>query len=381
MLKIKVATSNIRGFLKELFDYPFEELEFLYQKKIIYQTFRKNKQFLYGIYRKLYWMIPFQIIRVPEEGQDLNFSYNRFLKSNQPYVIYLENPSALVNYSWKLLLRRGFSGRISRCLADQNLKAIVCMSKACRDTLPLYYKIPKHVRVENIYPFVPEEKEWTLECVKEKAGCERLECLFVSQSFSLKGGEDAVETMLRLEKENCPIRLTMITKQEEISPEYQKKINDSSCIDLVEFGLEKEELNSYYKKAAVFFHPSRWDSFGLVALEAMKYGCALVTTDLYALKELTAEGENGYFLKPHYRDWLEDNTPNMNVKYHHKETILSGFLDEALIRRACGILKMLCDDRGHLMNLCINSYHRAAQGAFSEKYIVRAWKQLLEDLK
>lgn len=381
MLKIKVATSNIRGFLKELFDYPLEGITFLYHKNVVYQTFRKKKQFLYGIYRKLYMVIPFQIIRALEEGQDLNFSYNRFLKSGRPYVIYLENPSALVNYSWKLLLKHRFSGRIKRCLEDQNLKAIVCMSKACRDTLPLYYKIPKQVKVQTIYPLVPEEKGWTLDCVKRKAECERLECLFVSQSFSLKGGEDAVETILRLEKENCPVHLTMITKQEEISPEYQKKINDSSCIDFVEFGLDKEALNEYYKKAAVFFHPSRWDSFGLVTLEAMKYGCALVATDLYAIKEMAVEGENGYLLKPYYRDWLEDNTPNMNVKYHHKETILSGFLDEDLIQKAYEILKILCYDREQLKNLCINSFHKATGGVFSEEYIARAWKTLLEDVR
>jgi glycosyltransferase involved in cell wall biosynthesis len=43
--------------------------------------------------------------------------------------------------------------------------------------------------------------------------------------------------------------------------------------------VNKEELFSYYKKASVFAMTSRWESFGLVLLEAMSSGCYLVCTD------------------------------------------------------------------------------------------------------
>ena len=204
--------------------------------------------------------------------------------------------------------------------------------------------------------------------------------MFVAQKFQLKGGEDAVEAILRLEKEKYSIHLTIITRQENIRQEYIEKISGSRCIELVEFGMDKEKLNEFYKKAAVFLYPSRWDSFSLVTLEAMKYGCALITTDLYALKEMVTDGENGYLLKPYYRDWNEDDTPNMKVKYHHKETISSGFIDEKLIEHMCSILRNICADRKQLEDLCLNSYEKAINGCFSEKKIAKSWKQLLEDL-
>lgn len=380
-IKVKVATSNIRGFLAGLFEYPFQRIEFVCSQKNVYQVFHRHKQLLYYIYRRFCWIVPFQIIKVSNEGQDINFSYNRFLKSDQPYVIYLENPSALVNYSWQLLLRNKFSRRIKKCLSDKNLKAIICMSQACRETLSLYYQIPEHIKIDMIYPLIREDPHWDIGRVCAKVETEKIECLFVSQEFRLKGGEDVVETILRLKKENCPIHLTIITKQDNISTKYREKIFGSKCIDVVEFGMDKEQLNGFYKKAAILLHPSRWDSSALVVLEAMKYGCALITTDLYALKEMVSDGINGYLLKPYYRDWNEDNTPNIEVAYHHNKTISSGFIDEDLIDNMYRIIKDLNYDRQQLKKICVNSYEKAVYGAFSEASISEAWKSLLEDIK
>lgn len=380
MVKVKVATSNVRGFLKDLFDYPHKKMKFVYKKQNVYNKSKKYKQMLYRVYRKFDQMIPFQIIRTVQEGQDINFSFNRFLKSERPYVIYLENPSALVNYSWRVLIKKKFAKRIRQCLSDKNLKGIVCMSNACKNTVNMYYEIPKHIKIDCIYPLVSEDKEWNIDYVKNKAEQEKVECLFVSQFFRLKGGEDIVETMIRLEEENYPVHITMITNQKDISPEYQEKIRASNCIDVIEFGMSKEKLNVFYQQAAILLHPTRGDSFALVVLEAMKYGCALIATDLYAIPEMIEDGKNGYLLNPYYRNWNKDNTPNFKVMEHHKETILSGFVDEDIVNTMCEILKDLSTDREKLESLCMESYNKALHGMFSEKYIAGAWENLMEEI-
>lgn len=40
--------------------------------------------------------------------------------------------------------------------------------------------------------------------------------------------------------------------------------------------------------------PSRWEAFGLVAIEAMKYGKPVIASDRGALPELVKDGVNGY---------------------------------------------------------------------------------------
>lgn len=54
------------------------------------------------------------------------------------------------------------------------------------------------------------------------------------------------------------------------------------------------QLDGYYKSCDAVIMPSRWEAFGLVAVEAMKYGKAVIASDRGALPELVENGENGY---------------------------------------------------------------------------------------
>ncbi len=92
------------------------------------------------------------------------------------------------------------------------------------------------------------------------------------------------------------------------------------------------------------------------------------------------DGKNGYLLYPYYRNWNKDNTPNFKVMEHHKETILSGFVDEDIVNTMCEILKVLSTDREKLKSLCMESYNKALHGVFSEKYIAGAWENLMEEI-
>lgn len=55
-----------------------------------------------------------------------------------------------------------------------------------------------------------------------------------------------------------------------------------------------EKLASYYTACDAVILPSRWEAFGLVVIEAMKYGKALIVSNRGALPELVKNEENGY---------------------------------------------------------------------------------------
>lgn len=57
-----------------------------------------------------------------------------------------------------------------------------------------------------------------------------------------------------------------------------------------------EKLASYYNACDVVVMPSRWEAFGLVAIEAMKYGKALIVSNKGALPELVQEDVNGMII-------------------------------------------------------------------------------------
>jgi glycosyltransferase involved in cell wall biosynthesis len=62
---------------------------------------------------------------------------------------------------------------------------------------------------------------------------------------------------------------------------------------------DSEELNKFYKRAAVFVAPSVWDEpLGLVILEAMASKTPVVVTRKGGIPLAVKDGVNGYFVRP-----------------------------------------------------------------------------------
>lgn len=55
-----------------------------------------------------------------------------------------------------------------------------------------------------------------------------------------------------------------------------------------------DKLASYYSACDAVIMPSRWEAFGLVAIEAMKYGKPVIVSNRGALPELIEDGRNGF---------------------------------------------------------------------------------------
>jgi glycosyltransferase involved in cell wall biosynthesis len=56
-------------------------------------------------------------------------------------------------------------------------------------------------------------------------------------------------------------------------------------------------------EADVLVHPTYMESFGMAVLEALSHGLAVIATDVYALREMVVDGENGFLLKPPISVW------------------------------------------------------------------------------
>jgi len=70
-------------------------------------------------------------------------------------------------------------------------------------------------------------------------------------------------------------------------PELKERINFIGAIN------DRFVLENYYRKAKIFALTSRSEGFPLVFLEAVKYGCYVVSTDLPAAKEITDNEKYG----------------------------------------------------------------------------------------
>jgi glycosyltransferase involved in cell wall biosynthesis len=62
--------------------------------------------------------------------------------------------------------------------------------------------------------------------------------------------------------------------------------------------VDEETLNSAYAACDIFVAPSRFESFGLIFLEAMRYGKPVIGCNAGGMPEIITDGDNGFLVPP-----------------------------------------------------------------------------------
>jgi glycosyltransferase involved in cell wall biosynthesis len=76
--------------------------------------------------------------------------------------------------------------------------------------------------------------------------------------------------------------------------------HERSITDRVQFHgvVPESELHTHYERSDIFCAPSRFESFGLILLEAMAAGKPVVSCNVGGIPEVVADGENGILVAP-----------------------------------------------------------------------------------
>ncbi len=121
--------------------------------------------------------------------------------------------------------------------------------------------------------------------------------VFVSRLDEFKGGLRSLKAFH--EANLAQWRLTIIGEGEELEA-IKKYINQHHLNEVVELkGLQtKDQISSVLQSAKAFVFPSRHESFGLVAVEAIICGTPVISTDRTAPSEYVQHGTNGLLVDP-----------------------------------------------------------------------------------
>lgn len=132
--------------------------------------------------------------------------------------------------------------------------------------------------------------------------------LFVGRIEPLKGIDTLIEAMakLKIKCRRCPHYLVIIggdaeaTPQETTSEMARLKVlsQELRIEDIIIFLGKRDQakLPYYYSAAEVVVMPSHYESFGMVALEAMACGTPVIASEVGGLQNLIIEGETGFFI-------------------------------------------------------------------------------------
>lgn len=198
-------------------------------------------------------------------------------------------------------------------LVMKNADRVIAATKAERSQLKELYGleqkkvdiIPPGVNIHHFYP-IPQDE------AKEAIGISAKDrmALFVGRIEPLKGVDTLIEAMAIVKRTcknfRCPHYLVIIGgdpvgEEEFVSSEMRRlqALCTSLGLDEIVIFLGKRDQNTlpyYYSAAEVVVMPSHYESFGMVALEAMACGTPVIASRVGGLAHLIKDGETGYFV-------------------------------------------------------------------------------------
>jgi D-inositol-3-phosphate glycosyltransferase len=190
---------------------------------------------------------------------------------------------------------------------------IIAATQAERNQLEILYGvdsqkmtiIPPGVDTHHFYP-IPQDE------AKDAIGIPTTDrmALFVGRIEPLKGVDTLIRAMAIVRKTcktfRCPHYLVIIGGDPEEDPEemsaemsrLQGLCQTLGLSDMILFLGKRGQMTLpyYYAAAEVVVMPSRYESFGMVALEAMACGTPVIASRVGGLAHLIQDGETGYFV-------------------------------------------------------------------------------------
>lgn len=128
--------------------------------------------------------------------------------------------------------------------------------------------------------------------------------LFVGRLEKRKGIQELIEALAKILSADANITVDIVGKDCFQAPgntsyaDYFKKIVPAELRERVKFHgfINDQKLKTLYADCDVFIAPSRYESFGLIFLEAMAYGKPVIGTKTGGIPEIINEGQNGLLI-------------------------------------------------------------------------------------
>ena len=234
------------------------------------------------------------------------------------FVVELDNPYVLTFYNRTAF--RMYSSVIKKMLGSPRVHKIAAISKAAAAHTAALLGEEVKEKVEVIYPYVEDFRaDFPSENSEKNDG--PLKILFVGKDFLGKGGEEAIIAFSELRRKHGErVFLTIISDRRREDLKGKLPLDGVRILPLMP---RDQVRRDYFLRSDIFLLPTFYESFGIVFLEALASGMAIVGTNVYAVPEMVVNGFNGYAVQHPF-------TPSEKHIFRGEELIFANPVGERL---------------------------------------------------
>jgi hypothetical protein len=135
--------------------------------------------------------------------------------------------------------------------------------------------------------------------------------LFVGRLESRKGIDTLLSAVVKLSTTDADFQLRLVGDDSLLGPtgstyreEFERRHPELLGRVLFLGSVHDEQLRQEYETCDILVAPSRFESFGLILLEAMMFGKPVVAGDIGGMREIVDDGRTGYLVSPEDDDAL-----------------------------------------------------------------------------
>lgn len=147
--------------------------------------------------------------------------------------------------------------------------------------------------------------------------------VFIGNLLDVKG-IDILIRAINILKNRIPIYLDIYGDGKN-KKEYQDTVNELGIGNIIKFKglINNNVLPQYLKKYSFLVLPSRYETFGIVLIEAMACGIPVIATKVGAIPEIVASSEVGILVEPNSPELLAKGIKNAINKDWNRELIIN----------------------------------------------------------
>jgi glycosyltransferase involved in cell wall biosynthesis len=135
--------------------------------------------------------------------------------------------------------------------------------------------------------------------------CGKIRILFVGRMEERKGADILLKALSLLPGLLATMQVDIVGAWGDEGDSYSAKVRHLAdalrrrCrgVGLTFHGyVQDQELQRYYASCDIFIAPSRFESFGLTLIEAMRHGAPVIASDVGGMREIVTDGVDGYLI-------------------------------------------------------------------------------------